>query len=69
MPPGVHRIRDYILFANSGRTENLARARELLGMPAHQTKADEADPADPDEPPSLARPNAGVIPAVIMIDS
>ena len=35
--------------------ENLARARELLAKPAHQTKADEADAADPGDLPDLAR--------------
>ncbi len=28
LPPGFHRIRHYGLFANGGRTENLARARK-----------------------------------------
>jgi hypothetical protein len=30
LPKGFHRIRHYGLFANGGRGENLARARELL---------------------------------------
>ena len=33
LPTGFHRIRHYGLFANGGRAENLARARELLGVP------------------------------------
>mgnify|MGYP003514179461 CR=1 FL=1 len=32
LPSGFHRIRHYGLFANGGRAENLARARELLGL-------------------------------------
>ncbi|HEX7198841.1 MAG TPA: IS91 family transposase, partial [Dongiaceae bacterium] len=31
LPKGFHRIRHYGLFANTGRTANLARLRELLG--------------------------------------
>jgi len=32
LPSGFHRIRHYGLLANAGRRENLARARELLGV-------------------------------------
>ena len=32
LPGGFHRIRHYGLFANAGRRENLARARELLNV-------------------------------------
>jgi hypothetical protein len=34
LPSGFHRIRHYGLFANGGRVKNLARARELLDVPA-----------------------------------
>ena len=54
LPQGFHRIRHYGLFANGGRTENLARARELLGVP---TPRREPDPvADADEPPMHSYP-------------
>ena len=33
LPLGFHRIRHYGLFANGGRTENLAQVRELLDLP------------------------------------
>jgi hypothetical protein len=33
LPQGFHRIRHYGLFANGGRAENLARARQLLQAP------------------------------------
>ncbi len=36
LPPGFHRNRHYGLLANSGRAENLARARELLAPVAQQ---------------------------------
>ena len=35
LPSAFHRIRHYGLFANGGRTENLARARQLLAVPQH----------------------------------
>ncbi len=41
LPDGFHRIRHYGLFANGGRTANIARARELLGVVAPVT-----DPTD-----------------------
>ncbi len=56
LPPGFHRIRHYGLFANGGRTDNLARARELLNAPAPQTETDEADGPEADAPPMLAHP-------------
>src|SRR5215470_14954901 len=55
LPSGFHRIRHYGLFANGGRTENLARARDLLGLPAPQHHLDDAD-ARADEPPTSVLP-------------
>jgi Putative transposase/Transposase zinc-binding domain len=49
LPNGFHRIRHYGLFANGGRAENLARARELLSVPARQNEPSDAD-ANADEP-------------------
>jgi hypothetical protein len=54
LPSGFHRIRHYGLFANGGRAENLARVRDLLGVPAQQDKPD-AD-ASADEPPTSQLP-------------
>ena len=54
LPPGFHRIRHYGLFANGGRAENLARARELLDLQAPRDEPDSV--ADADQPPSLAQP-------------
>jgi hypothetical protein len=34
LPSGFHRIRHYGLFANANRADNIALARQLLGMPA-----------------------------------
>jgi hypothetical protein len=53
LPSGFHRIRHYGLFANGGRTENLARARELLGVSPTQS---EPSDADTDEPPTSLLP-------------
>jgi Putative transposase len=52
---GFHRIRHYGLFANGGRAENLARARDLLAVPAPQGEPDDAD-ASADEPPTSLLP-------------
>ena len=38
LPDGFHRIRHYGLFANGGRGENIARARQLLNVPAQQNE-------------------------------
>jgi Putative transposase/Transposase zinc-binding domain len=43
LPSRFHRIRHYGLFANGGRTENLARVRVLLGVPAPHDEPDDAD--------------------------
>ena len=42
LPDGFHRIRHYGLFANGGRAENIARARQLLNVPAPQSDPDSA---------------------------
>src|SRR5262249_39012050 len=55
LPSGFHRIRHYGLFANGGRTENLAHARNLLGVPAPQHEPNDAD-ARGDEPPTSLLP-------------
>ena len=53
LPSGLHRIRHYGLFANGGRAENLARARELLGVSPTQS---EPRDTDADEPPMHSFP-------------
>jgi hypothetical protein len=53
LPSAFHRIRHYGLFANGGRAENLARARQLLGMPDPMSEADDVQLS---EPPSRAQP-------------
>ena len=56
LPSGFHRIRHYGLFANGGRTRNIALARELLAMPAPESEADDAASDGDTEPPSLSEP-------------
>jgi hypothetical protein len=53
LPSGFHRIRHYGLFANGGRAENLARARDLLGVSPTQSKLSDSDA---DEPPMHSLP-------------
>jgi Putative transposase/Transposase zinc-binding domain len=43
LPSGFHRIRHYGLFANGGRAENLARARDLLGVSPTQSEPSDAN--------------------------
>jgi hypothetical protein len=52
LPGGFHRIRHYGLIANSGRRENLARARELLNVA-------------PVEPKNIEAPNEAVTPIFV----
>jgi hypothetical protein len=56
LPGGFHRIRHYGLFANGGRAENIARARQLLDVPATQNDAIDARGTDAGEPQTLAHP-------------
>src|SRR5471030_302599 len=56
LPKGFHRIRHYGLLANSNRAANLAKARELLAMPAPVKAAEPEKAAAPDEPCVLPRP-------------
>jgi len=56
LPKGLHRIRHYGLFANGNRAPNIARARELLGVPSHSKPAETSTTAANDEPRVLPRP-------------
>ena len=53
---GFHRIRHYGLFANGARVENLARARQLLAMPVHESEPGADDTTAADETPALPQP-------------
>jgi hypothetical protein len=67
LPQGFHRIRHYGLFANGGRTRNIARARELLCVP---TPRREPDPvADADQPAMLSYPCPSCGGAMIIIET
>ena len=56
LPKGFHRIRHYGLLANGNRAENIARARELLAMPAPQKQPETTAASEPDQPCVLPRP-------------
>ncbi|HUB47897.1 MAG TPA: IS91 family transposase [Acetobacteraceae bacterium] len=49
LPSGFHRIRHYGLFANGGRADNIARARELLDVPEPPRQPDDTSGADDGE--------------------
>jgi len=56
LPKGFHRIRHYGMLANGQRAANVARARELLAVPAHDHAPDSQSPATPDEPTGTTHP-------------
>jgi hypothetical protein len=56
LPGGFHRIRHYGLFANGGRADNIARARQLLNVPATQNEPSDADSFGDSQPHSLSQP-------------
>ncbi len=55
LPHGFHRIRHYGLFANGGRADNLARARELLDAPTPPQEPD----GEEDDTQTLVCPSCG----------
>jgi hypothetical protein len=67
LPSGFHRIRHYGLIANAGRRDNLAKARELLQVPADTGDAANADAAmaEPGQPTYVC-PDCGA--PMIVID-
>ena len=56
LPKGFHRIRHYGLLANGNRAANIAKARELLAVPAPAREPDTQEPTSSDEPVALAHP-------------
>jgi len=56
LPKGLHRIRHYGLFANSNRADNLAKMRDLLGVPDHDDINADDTTSDTDQPDALGQP-------------
>ena len=56
LPKGLHPIRYYGLSANSNRTANIARARELLAVASRSKPAETFETAAADGPRVLPRP-------------
>ena len=50
LPDGFHRIRHYGLFANTGRAENVAKARALLAGAEQPAPTKDTAPAEPTTP-------------------
>lgn len=61
LPKGFHRIRHYGLFASGSRAANVARARELLSVPAppKQPNQTDTDNAENPEAPDRCCPSCG----------
>ncbi len=51
-----HRIRHYGLFANGGRADNIARARQLLNVPTTQRETGDDATVGDSEPQTLSHP-------------
>jgi hypothetical protein len=56
LPDGFHRIRHYGLFANGRRAENIARARQLLNVPAPHNALSDTDSTGDGEPRPSSHP-------------
>jgi hypothetical protein len=68
LPGGFHRIRHYGLFANGGRADNIARARELLAMPARGEPPETAE-AEGDDAPVFPQPCPSCGGRMVVIDT
>ena len=58
LPDGFRCIRHYGLFANGGRAENIARARQLLNAPTPQNEPSDPDSTGDGEPQTFTHPCA-----------
>ncbi len=67
LPTGFHRIRHYGLFANGNRVANIARARELLDVPAPQDETEAG--AQRNELPGYVKPCPCCGGAMIIIET
>jgi hypothetical protein len=69
LPSGFHRIRHYGLIANTGRRENLVRARELLGVERLDVNASlpDADASGRHVQPTFVCPCCGAAMTIIQI--
>ena len=56
LPNGFHRIRHYGLLASGNRAANIAKARELLAVPARSEQPDTPEAPAADQPRMLPRP-------------
>ena len=65
LPSGFHRIRHYGLIANTGRRENLARARELLNVAPIVATESNVDAAGESAQPTFVCPDCGAAMIVI----
>jgi hypothetical protein len=59
LPDGFHRIRHYGLLANGNRAQNIARARQLLGVPEPPPLGDDSADGDDEDEEWIACPCCG----------
>jgi hypothetical protein len=68
LPGGFHRIRHYGLIANAARRDNLARARELLGVdPPADKESDAIERSIPGSAPTFVCPHCGAPMTIIHV--
>jgi predicted RNA-binding Zn-ribbon protein involved in translation (DUF1610 family) len=65
LPSGFHRIRHYGLLANSGRKDNIARARELLQAPTGDKVPNGKIATDEPAQPTFTCPDCGAAMVVV----
>jgi hypothetical protein len=69
LPDRFHRIRHYGLFANARRAQNVARARQLLGVAATRREPTDADSIADAKPQTRSCPCAGCGGRMIVIET
>jgi len=67
LPTGFHRIRHYGLFANGQRTDNLLKARQLLGIKTAHDVNDNEGADEPSPPDWLLCPACGTTMRIIEV--
>jgi predicted RNA-binding Zn-ribbon protein involved in translation (DUF1610 family) len=67
LPSGFHRIRHYGLLANSGRKDNISRARELLHVATTDSQANATIATDEPAQPVFTCPDCGSAMVIVSV--